>query len=118
VIRDGKLAYEKGYGIANLEYDVPISPGTIFHVASVSKRFTAMALVLLEQEGKLSLEDGIRDQWQTLWLAGWRMDDVITQRQILRMLCRARRASLRQAAAAVLRRAHFPPARDDADAFP
>ena len=112
VIRDGKLVFQKGYGIANLEYDVPISPGTIFHVASVSKQFTAMALVLLEQEGKLSLEDdirkyltelpdyghkiairnllqhtsGIRDQWQTLSLAGWRMDDVITQKQILRML--------------------------------
>jgi CubicO group peptidase (beta-lactamase class C family) len=112
VIRDGKLVFQKGYGIANLEYDVPISPGTIFHVASVSKQFTAMALVLLEQEGKLLLEDdirkylpelpdyghkiairnllqhtsGIRDQWQTLSLAGWRMDDVITQKQILRML--------------------------------
>lgn len=112
VIKDGKPAYQKGYGSANLEYDVPIVPDTIFHVASVSKQFTAMALVLLEQEGKLSLEDdihkyltelpdyghkiairnllqhtsGIRDQWETLSLAGWRMDDVITQKQILRML--------------------------------
>jgi CubicO group peptidase (beta-lactamase class C family) len=59
VIRDGKLAYEKGYGSANLEYDIPITPGAIFHVASVSKQFTAVSLVLLEQEGKLSLEDDI-----------------------------------------------------------
>jgi CubicO group peptidase (beta-lactamase class C family) len=112
VIKDGKFAYQKGYGSANLEYDVPIASDTIFHVASVSKQFTAMALVLLEQEGKLSLDDdiriyltelpdyghkiairnllqhtsGIRDQWETLSLAGWRMDDVITQKQILRML--------------------------------
>jgi CubicO group peptidase (beta-lactamase class C family) len=112
VMQHGKLVYEKGYGLANLEYDIPVTPQTVFHVASVSKQFTAMALVLLEQDGKLSLEDdvhkylpelpdyghpitlrqllqhcsGIRDQWQTLALAGWRLDDVITQKQILRLL--------------------------------
>jgi CubicO group peptidase (beta-lactamase class C family) len=116
IIQDGKLAYAKGYGAAHLEYDVPITSDTIFHVASVSKQFTAMSIVLLEQEGKLSLEDdihkylpelpdyghavtirqllqhtsGIRDQWQTLALAGWRLDDVITQNQILRMLYQQR----------------------------
>jgi CubicO group peptidase (beta-lactamase class C family) len=112
IIQHGKLLYEHGYGLANLEYNAPVAPDTIFHAASVSKQFTAMALVLLEQDGKLSLEDdirkylpelpdyghriairnllqhtsGIRDQWQTLSIAGWRMDDVITQQQILRML--------------------------------
>jgi CubicO group peptidase (beta-lactamase class C family) len=116
VIEDGKLTYQKGYGAANLEYDVPIAQDTVFHVASVSKQFTAMSIVLLEQDGKLSLDDdvhkylselpdyghrltirnllqhtsGIRDQWQTLGLAGWRLDDVITQKQILRMLFRQR----------------------------
>jgi len=114
VIQHGKLVYEKGYGLANLEYDIPVTPQTVYHVASVSKQFTAMALVLLEQEGRLSLEDevhkyvpelpdygrpitlrqllqhtsGIRDQWQTLGLAGWRLDDVITQKQILSLLFR------------------------------
>jgi CubicO group peptidase (beta-lactamase class C family) len=114
VIRDGEVVFARGYGVANLEYGIPISNDTVFHVASVSKQFTAMALVLLELDGKLSLEDdirkylpelpdylgritirnllqhtsGIRDQWQTLTLAGWRMDDVITQKQILRMLFR------------------------------
>ena len=114
VVQDGKLVFAKGYGIANLEYDIPITSNTIFHVASVSKQFTAMSLVLLEEDGKLSIDDdvhkylpelpdygakitirnllqhtsGIRDQWQTLSLAGWRMDDVITQEQILRMLFR------------------------------
>ena len=92
VIQHGKIVSEKGYGIANLEYDVPVTPQTVFHVASVSKQFTAMAIVLLEQDGKLSLDDdvhkylpelpdygckvtirqllqhtsGIRDQWQCL----------------------------------------------------
>jgi CubicO group peptidase (beta-lactamase class C family) len=114
VMRHGQLLLSKGYGQATLEYPVPITPDTIFHVASVSKEFTAMCLVLLEQDGKLSLEDdihkylpelpdyshrvtirqllthtsGIRDQWQTLALAGWRLDDVITQDQILRVLFR------------------------------
>src|SRR5947208_2709277 len=60
VIQNGKLAFQKGYGAANLEYDVANRPDTIFHVASVSKQFTAMSLVLLEQDGKLSLEDDIR----------------------------------------------------------
>lgn len=116
VIQAGKVVYQKGYGAANLEYDIPITPDTIFHVASVSKQFTAMCIVLLEQDGKLTLDDdihrylpelpdyghpitirqllqhtsGIRDQWQTLAIAGWRLDDVITQKQILRMLFRQR----------------------------
>src|SRR5260370_42618215 len=50
VIQDGKLAYQKGYGAANLEYGIAITPDTVFHVASVSKQFTAMALVLLRSE--------------------------------------------------------------------
>ncbi|MGI8783630.1 MAG: serine hydrolase domain-containing protein [Acidobacteriota bacterium] len=114
VIKDGRVVFSKGYGSANLEYAAPITPDTVFHVASVSKQFTAMALVLLEQEGKLALDDdlqkhlpdlpdygknvtvrqllqhtsGIRDQWQTLAVAGWRLDDIITQNQILQMLYR------------------------------
>jgi CubicO group peptidase (beta-lactamase class C family) len=114
VVQDGKLVFQKGYGIANLEYDVPVTADTVFHVASVSKQFTAMAIVLLEQDKKLSIDDdvhkylpelpdyghritlrnllqhtsGVRDQWQTLGIAGWRLDDVITQKQILRMMFR------------------------------
>lgn len=115
VVHKGQLVFQKGYGLANVEYGIPIQPdSTIFHVASVSKQFTAMALVLLEIDGKLSLDDdirkhlpelpnyghpitirnllqhtsGIRDQWQTLALAGWSLEDVITQDQILRMLFR------------------------------
>src|SRR5712671_5082252 len=59
VIEQGRVVFEKGYGIANLEYGVPIKPDTVFHVASVSKQFTAMAVVLLELDGKLSFDDDI-----------------------------------------------------------
>lgn len=114
VVRDGKIVYKKGYGIANLEYDIPITAKTVFHMASVSKQFTAFAIASLAQEGKLSLNDdirkylpevpdfgrtitinhlvhhtsGLRDQWSLLILAGWRLDDVITKDQILKMVSR------------------------------
>ncbi len=114
VIEKGNLIFEKGYGLANLEYDIPVKPDTVFHVASVSKQFTAMAILLLEEDGVLSIDDdirkylpelpdygnkitirnllqhtsGIRDQWQTLGIAGWSLMDVITQDQILRLLFR------------------------------
>jgi CubicO group peptidase (beta-lactamase class C family) len=109
VIEDGRLVLSRGYGRATLEYDVPITPQTIFHVASVSKQFTAFALTMLADQGRLSLDDdirthlpelrdfghtitvrhlihhtsGLRDQWELLMMAGWRIDDVITKDQIL-----------------------------------
>jgi len=60
VSRDGNIVLERGYGMANLETDTPIRPSSIFHVASVSKQFTAAAIMLLERDGKLSLDDNIR----------------------------------------------------------
>lgn len=116
VVQHGKLLYTKGYGLANLEYNAPVVPETVFHVASVSKQFTAMAAVLLEQDGALSLDDdihrflpelpdyghkvavrqllqhtsGVRDQWDLVTVAGGRMDDVITQQQLLRLLFRVK----------------------------
>jgi len=114
VVKDGKVIYKKGYGLANLEYDIPITPKTVFHMASVSKQFTAFSIAALAQEGKISLNDdirkylpevpdfgktitinhlvhhtsGLRDQWSLLMLAGWRLDDVITKDQILKMVSR------------------------------
>jgi CubicO group peptidase (beta-lactamase class C family) len=111
---DGKVIFEKGYGSADLEYNVPITPSTIFHIASLSKQFTAFAILMLEQEGKLSINDdirkyipevpdfgktitlnhllhhtsGLRDQWNLLAMAGWRLDDVITTDQVLRLVSR------------------------------
>ena len=112
VVKDGAIVFEKGYGMANLEYAIPITPKTIFHIASVSKQFTAFSIYLLEKEGKISFEDnirkyipevpnfgkpitikhllyhtsGLKDQWALLTLAGWRMDDVITTDQILKLV--------------------------------
>ncbi|MBW3623425.1 MAG: beta-lactamase family protein [Armatimonadetes bacterium] len=116
VIRDGKILYGRGYGRANLEYPAPITPQTPFHIASVSKQFTAFAIHLLANEGKLSLEDevrrhlpnlpdfgkpltirhllhhtgGLRDQWALLSLAGWRMEDVITGEDVFQLIGRQR----------------------------
>jgi len=112
VLQDGKLVYSRGYGQAHLEYGVPITPATVFHAASLSKQFTAFAIHLLARDGKLSLEDdvrqhvpelqvrgpairirhlmhhtsGLRDQWSLLTLAGLRLDDSITEADILALL--------------------------------
>ncbi len=112
IYQDGEVVYKNGYGMANLEYDIPIRPNTIFHVASISKQFTSFAILLLEKEGKLSNDDdirkylpeihdfgptitirhlmshtsGFRDQWSLLLISGWRMDDVITKEQIFSLL--------------------------------
>jgi CubicO group peptidase (beta-lactamase class C family) len=116
VIKDGQIIYSRGYGMANLDYGVPIRPDTVFHIASISKHFAALAVTLLAHEGKLSLDDevrkhvpelpdfgekitikhlihhisGIRDQWELLVAAGWRMDDVITMDDILEILSKQR----------------------------
>jgi len=112
IMQDGEIVYQQGYGMANLEYNIPNTPKTIFHVASVSKQFAAMAIALLADKNQLSLDDevnqyftefpdfgetitirhllhhtsGLRDQWELLILAGWRMDDVITTDDVLELL--------------------------------
>ena len=60
VATNGKPVLAKGYGMADLEHDVRISPDSIFEAGSVSKQFTAAAVLLLEREGKLSLDDQVR----------------------------------------------------------
>ncbi|MGH9381900.1 MAG: serine hydrolase domain-containing protein, partial [Thermoanaerobaculia bacterium] len=60
VVRDGELVYARGYGMANLEHGVPITPGTVFDIGSTSKQFAATATVLLAEEGRLSLDDEVR----------------------------------------------------------
>jgi len=112
VIRDGAVIFRKDYGMANLEYGIPITPKTVFHAASVSKQFTAYAVALLAEQGKLSLGDdihkylpelpdfggvitirhllhhtsGLRDQLELAAMAGFRLDDVISQDQILKLV--------------------------------
>lgn len=60
VVKEGRVVLAKGYGMANLAYGIPMTPETGMSIASVSKHFTAMALVLLEQDGRLSLDDDVR----------------------------------------------------------
>ena len=112
VVKNGAIIYKNAYGMANLEYDIPVSTTSIFHIASVSKQFTVFSILLLQSEGKLNLDDdirkyipevpdfgnpitlrhlashtsGLRDQWTLLSMAGWRMDDVITKEHILKLV--------------------------------
>ena len=60
VFKDGAIAYSRGYGMASLEHDAPITPETVFYAGSVSKQFTAMAAALAIKQGKLGYEDPIR----------------------------------------------------------
>ncbi|MCC6404352.1 MAG: beta-lactamase family protein [Fimbriimonadaceae bacterium] len=57
---DGKLVYAKGFGLANLEHSDPLSPESVMDVGSVAKQFTAMCVLLLEEEGKLKTSDDVR----------------------------------------------------------
>jgi CubicO group peptidase (beta-lactamase class C family) len=115
VMKDGRIIYERGYGMADLDHNVTITPTTVFHVASMSKQFTDASIVMLAQEGKLSLDDpvrkyipelpdfgtpitirelvhhtsGLRDQWNLLDLAGWRYSlDLITDDDVLSVISR------------------------------
>jgi CubicO group peptidase (beta-lactamase class C family) len=115
VMRDGQIIHERGYGMADLDHNVKITPTTVFHVASMSKQFTVAAVLMLAQEGKLALDDpatkyvpelpnfgvpitlrhlvyhtsGLRDQWELLGLAGWRYSlDLITDTDVLKVLSR------------------------------
>ena len=110
VMKEGKIIYERGYGMADLDHNIPNTPATVFHVASMSKQFTAASILLLAQQGKLSLDDpvrkyipelpdfgtpitirqlihhtsGLRDQWDLLGLSGWRYSlDLITNNDVL-----------------------------------
>ena len=101
VSQNGNPVYSRGYGMSNLEYDIPITPDSIFNVASISKQFTAFSVALLASDGKLSLDDdirrylpevpdygqritirhllthtsGLRNAGSLLDLAGWRVSD-------------------------------------------
>jgi CubicO group peptidase (beta-lactamase class C family) len=120
VIRDGRLVYGRGYGMANLDYDIPNSPQMVYYVGSVTKQFTAAAVALLAIQGRLSLDDdirkyvpempdyaarygrpvtirnlihhtsGIRDMYVLMDLAGRRLEDVFPDEDALALLARQR----------------------------
>lgn len=66
VFHQGKIVYQKGYGYANLDYEVKVTPRTIFETASISKQFTAACILHLEDQGKVSLDDPIHKYFPEL----------------------------------------------------
>ena len=112
VLWNGEVVHRAGYGTAHLDHAVPITPETVFDIASISKQFGAMAALLLESEGNLDLDadvrgyvpelpdfgavitarhlihhtSGIRDWPHTMALGGIGFTDVISFEKILRML--------------------------------
>ncbi|MDT9002316.1 serine hydrolase domain-containing protein [Paucibacter sp. APW11] len=114
--QEGKLLYAKGYGLADLNHQVPIRPDTVFDIGSTSKQFTALAVLMLQAEGKLSLQDevskhlpelkglkpaitleqmlhhtaGLRDYNELLMLAGHFGEDVTTADDALQRLAAQR----------------------------
>jgi len=114
VTRAGSLVFAKGYGVADLQRATPITPDTRFYIASVSKQFTAMSVVLLALDGKLSLDDsirkwvpevpsfgtvitlrqllthtsGLRDYFTLLAVSGWPSDGTLTENQFLTLVSR------------------------------
>jgi len=114
IIQNGRFLYKQGFGSANLEYNLPITPKSVFRIGSTSKQFTAMCIVLLAEEGNLVLENSIRDyipdmpdyadeitvkhllhhtsgirDYLTLWsIAGARDGDFFTDPEVVAMLTR------------------------------
>ncbi|HEY7112181.1 MAG TPA: serine hydrolase [Thermoanaerobaculia bacterium] len=60
IFQDGRIAYARGYGMANLELGVANSPHTVYDIGSLGKQFTAFSIYLLARDGKLSLDDDVR----------------------------------------------------------
>ena len=112
IIQNGELVYGRGYGMANLEYDIPINTKSVFRIGSTSKQFTAACIVLLEEQGKLKFDDklskffpafpdyadditvlhllnhssGIRDYLAIAYLAGLGSDDFYTDEDVMNWL--------------------------------
>ncbi len=59
VVREGKVIFRRGYGMANLELGVPVEPDMVFRLGSITKQFTAVAILMLAEKGKLSLDDDL-----------------------------------------------------------
>src|SRR5687768_8551658 len=73
VIKDGTLFKAAGYGLANLEHEIPVRPDTVFKIGSVSKQFIATGIMLLVQDGQIALDDhvsefltGTPESWQPI----------------------------------------------------
>lgn len=64
VVRAGKVIEARGYGMADVEHGVPVTPNTVFKIASISKQFLATGIMLLAQDGKLSVDDPVSKFYQ------------------------------------------------------
>ena len=113
-VRDNRFVYQRGYGMANLDYDIPNSPAMVYYVGSDSKQFTAASIALLSLQGKLSLDDdirkffpempdygtpitvrhlihhtsGIRDIYALMTLRGDRLEDVFSDSDAIALIAR------------------------------
>lgn len=115
IYQEGEVVFANGYGLANIEHKISNKPETVFHIASISKQFTAMAIGLLAEDGLLDIDSqlikffpdlqvghqvslrqiiyhtsGLRDQWGLLDLAGWRHEDIKTNHDIIQLTKRQR----------------------------
>ena len=114
VIREGELIFSKAYGMSNLTYGIPYEVNTPSNIGSVSKQFTAMAILLLEKQGKLSLDDdvrlhipelpdlghvvtiknilthtnGYREVFNLMPMTGWKGEDVLLRQEVIEILKR------------------------------
>jgi CubicO group peptidase (beta-lactamase class C family) len=62
VVKDGRLVLAKGYGLASVELNVPVTPETVFEIGSLTKQFTATAIMMLVEQGKLGLDEKINQR--------------------------------------------------------
>ena len=115
IIQNGTITYQRGYGMADLDHDIRITPSSIFYIASDSKQFTAFSVALLIEQGKVALDDavtkyfpelppsvygsvtvkhllyhtgGVRDYWSLLQLAGTSVDDHFTESDFVDLMAR------------------------------
>ena len=72
VVRNGAFVHRKAYGLADLEWEIALGPDCVFRIASLTKQFTAMAVMILEESGRLSVEDRI-ERWLPEWPARGRV---------------------------------------------
>lgn len=112
LLKDGKIVYQKAFGYADVSREIPVTADTRFHIGSMAKQFTAFAVLLLEEQGKLTLADdvrkyipqlpdfgqvitikhlltqssGLHDFMTLKEIAGWREKDSFTQKDALNLI--------------------------------
>ncbi len=114
IIKDGDIIYKRGYGMADLERNIPLKPDSVFDIGSVGKQFTAMLIAILARQGALRLEDsvinhipelpeyaqqvtirhlihhisGLRDYTALLYFSGRHIDNFYYEEELLDLICR------------------------------